>query len=135
MNRHYDGKWTHIGQPAFDAYLTSLIQQAIDILGSTGARVIITSEPYNRRGEQPDGSLYPEDDPARVDRWNALVKQVLAHEPEVRMLDLNKKLAPAGAFTWNVDGVEVRSDGVHISESGVRWLAPWFTGELRKFRP
>ncbi len=38
------------------------------MLSSTGARVIIASEPYNRRGEQPDGSLNPEDDPARVDR-------------------------------------------------------------------
>jgi peptidoglycan/LPS O-acetylase OafA/YrhL len=135
MNRKHGGKWTHIGEPAFDVYLASLIEQAIQVLGSTGARVIIASEPYNRRGEQPDGSLYPEDDPARVDRWNVLVKQVLAHQPEVRMLDLNKKLAPGGSFTWNVDGVEVRSDGVHISESGARWLAPWFTGELQKFRP
>ncbi|MDT4891246.1 MAG: hypothetical protein QOE97_281 [Pseudonocardiales bacterium] len=135
MNRQHAGRWTHIGEPAFDQYLTSLIQQAVDILGSTGARVIIASEPYNRRGEQPDGSLYPEDDPVRVDRWNALVTQVLVHRPDVRLLDLNKKLAPAGSFAWDVDGVEVRSDGVHLSESGVRWLAPWFTSQLQKFRP
>jgi hypothetical protein len=135
MDRVHDGQWTHIGTPGFDTYLASEVQTAIDVLGSTGARVIVATEPYNRRGEQPDGSLYPEDDPGRVDRWNAVVAAVLARNPSVATLDLNRELAPDGHFTWDVDGVQVRSDGVHLSVDGVHWLAPWLASELEKDRP
>ncbi|HJQ43528.1 MAG TPA: acyltransferase family protein [Jatrophihabitantaceae bacterium] len=134
MNRQYNGTWMHIGEPEFDAYLASLVREAVNVLGSTGARVIVASEPYNRRGEQPDGSLYPEDDPTRVDRWNAIVRDQLHAMPDVVLMDLNKELGPNGAFTWDVDGVQVRSDGVHLSPQGVAWLAPWFTDELRRSR-
>ena len=36
------------------------------------AAVVLATEPYNRRWEQLDGSLYPEDEPQRVTAWNAL---------------------------------------------------------------
>ena len=68
-----EGRWTHIGEPGYDAYLRGELNRALDVLGSTGARIVVTTEPYNRRAEKPDGSLYPEDDPDRVDEWNALV--------------------------------------------------------------
>ncbi|MCQ8210859.1 hypothetical protein NPS74_24560, partial [Cutibacterium acnes subsp. acnes] len=67
-----EGRWTHIGESGYDAYLRSELNRALDILGSTGARVVVTTEPYNRRAEKPDGSLYPEDQPKRVERWNTL---------------------------------------------------------------
>jgi hypothetical protein len=134
MDRTYNGSWTHIGEAAFDTYLTSLLHEAISVLGSSGARIIVASEPYNRRGEQPNGSLYPEDNPARVDRWNQIVREQLAATPEVKMLDLGATLCPNGSYTWSVDGVQVRSDGVHLSPDGVAWLAPWFADQLRKAR-
>jgi hypothetical protein len=74
MDRLHDGQWTHIGDPSFDAYLSGQLQQAFTVLGATGARLVVATEPYNRRGEQPDGSLYPEDQPDRVTRWNALLR-------------------------------------------------------------
>ena len=94
----------------------------------------MATEPYNRRGEQPDGTLYPEDDPARVDDWNGIVANTLAAHPSVAKLDLNKKLCPDGQFTWSVDGVQVRSDGVHLSQAGVTWLAPWLADQLQQAR-
>jgi lysophospholipase L1-like esterase len=103
----------------------------VSVLGSTGAKVVIATEPYNRRGEQPDGSLYPEDDPSRVDRWNQLVAAEIVAAPTVSQLDLNQKLCPDGQFTWDVDGVQVRSDGVHLSTDGVHWLAPWLAAQLQ----
>ena len=78
VDRVNEGLWTHVGDPAFDAYIGGELRRAIDILGSTGAHVVVTTTPYNRRGEQPDGSLYPEDEPDRVDEWNALLRRVVA---------------------------------------------------------
>jgi hypothetical protein len=131
MDRVYQGSWTHVGAAAFDAHLAAELDQAVSVLTSTGAHLVLSNEPYNRRGEQPDGSLYAEDEPARVDAWNRLVAAELARRPGVHLLDLNKKLCPGGTFTWDVDGIQIRSDGVHFTPQGVRWLTPWLVRALR----
>lgn len=125
VDRVNEGRWTHIGDPTFDGYLAAELRRALDVLGSTGARVVVTTVPYSRYGEKSDGSLYPEDQPKRVDLWNTLLRRVVARHPEVAVLDLNKKLCPTGVYTAKVDGIKVRSDGVHLTREGVAWLTPW----------
>jgi peptidoglycan/LPS O-acetylase OafA/YrhL len=132
VDRVNEGKWTHIGDPAFDSYITGELRRAVDILSFSGAPVTVTNLPYSRRGERPDGSLYPEDDPHRVDEWNTLLGKTIKTRPDVRMLDLKKKLCPQGVYTAKVDGLQVRSDGVHLTEDGVQWLTPWLEQSLRK---
>jgi peptidoglycan/LPS O-acetylase OafA/YrhL len=131
VDRVNEGDWTHIGDDAYDAYLRGELQRALDILTSTGARVVVTTEPYNRRGERADGSLYPEDQPARADRWNTLLRSVIGKRPDVTVLDLNEKLCPNGYYTTKVDGIKMRSDGVHPTPEAVKWLTPWLTDALR----
>jgi hypothetical protein len=130
MDHYYQGRWQHLGDPAYDLHLAALLSKAITLLGSTGARVVVATEQYNRGGEQPDGSLYPEDNPIRVTVWNRLLRAVVAAHPGTQVLDLNRKLCPDGAFTWTVDGVQVRRDGIHLTPQGVQWLAPWLVREL-----
>ncbi len=131
VDRMNEGSWTHIGEPAYDAYLRGELGRALDILGSTGARVVVTTEPYNRRAEKPDGSLYPEDKPERVDRWNSLLRSEIKQRRNVTLLDLNKKMCPNGYYTTKVDGIKMRSDGVHPTPEAVEWLTPWLTDALR----
>ncbi|MBV9514870.1 MAG: hypothetical protein JO280_12660, partial [Mycobacteriaceae bacterium] len=97
----------------------------------TGARLVVTTEPYNRRSEKPDGSLYPEDQPDRIDNWNALVRSAVAQYPNARVLDLNSKLGPGGAYATKLDGIKMRSDGVHPTADAVRWLTPWLLQSLQ----
>jgi peptidoglycan/LPS O-acetylase OafA/YrhL len=130
IDRVHDGRWTHVGDPPFDAYLTGELRHAIEVLGSTGARVIVTTEPYNRRAEKPDGSLYPEDQPDRIDDWNTLLRNVVAQYHNAGVLDLNKKLGPWGGYTTKVDGIKMRSDGVHPTAEAVKWLTPWLLQAL-----
>jgi hypothetical protein len=132
VDRMNEGRWTHIGTPGYDAYLRGEFGRALDILGSTGARIVVTTEPYNRRGEQPDGSLYPEDDPGRADDWNALLRRVIGQRPNITLLDLNKKLAPNGVYTSKINGVKVRIDGVHPTPDAVKWMTPWLTDALTR---
>lgn len=131
VDRVNEGRWTHIGEPAFDAYLAGELRRAVDILSASGAPLTVANLPYSRRGERPDGSLYPEDQPDRVNQWNALLRRTIAQRAGVGMLDLNKKLCPEGAYTAKVDGIQVRSDGVHLTAEGVRWLTPWLEESLR----
>jgi len=130
VDRVYGGRWTSVGDPAFDAYLAGELRQALTVLGSTGARVVVTTEPYNRRAEKPDGSLYPEDQPDRIEHWNELLRNVVAQFPNARVLDLNKKLGPGGYYTTRVDGIKMRSDGVHPTAAAVKWLTPWLLAGL-----
>ncbi|GFG71323.1 acyltransferase [Mycolicibacter senuensis] len=130
VDRVNEGQWTHIGDPTFDAYLTAEWRRALDVLESAGSRVVVTTVPYSRYGERSDGSLWPEDDPKRVDRWNALLRRVVAGRDAVTVVDLNKKLGPGGAYTAKVDGIKVRSDGIHLTPEGVKWLLPWLEESL-----
>ncbi|MGD9619719.1 MAG: acyltransferase family protein [Mycolicibacterium sp.] len=130
VDRMHDGRWTHIGEPRYDAYLRRELNRALDILGSTGARIVVTTEPYNRRAERADGSLYPEDQPGRVDRWNLMLRSVVAERDNASVLDLNRKLNPNGAYTTRVDGIRMRSDGVHPTPEAVEWLTPWLVEAL-----
>ena len=57
----------------------------------------------------------------------------LAAQPAVAKLDLNKQLCPDGKFTWNVDGLWIRSDGLHFTPAGVqKVIAPWLLPQLAR---
>lgn len=131
VDRVNEGKWTHIGEPTFDGYLNAELERALNIASSTGVRVVVATVPYSRGGEKPDGRLYPEDQPDRVNLWNTMLRNTVNHHPNVQILDLNKKLCPDGVYTAKVDGIKVRSDGVHLTPEGVKWLTPWLEESLR----
>ena len=126
VDRQYQGRWQHLGDPAFDAYETAQLERAVAILSSVGAKVALFTSPYFRTGEQPNGAPWPQDDPARVDRFNRLVDQVAAHHPGVvSVVPLNRFLDPSGHFTWTLDGQVARQgDGVHTTLAGGSYLAP-----------
>jgi peptidoglycan/LPS O-acetylase OafA/YrhL len=131
MDRQVEGQWGHVGQPDFDAYLRTELELAIRTAGAHGARVVLATEPYNRRGERLDGSLFPEDEPERVTAWNALLRDVAADHRRVQVVELGKRLSPDDEFTWTAGGMQVRTDGVHLTLSGVqRWIAPWLVPQL-----
>ena len=131
VDRTWHGRWMHIGNDAYDTYLKGELQRALDILSSTGARVVVTTAPYNRRGERSDGTLYPEDQPGRVQAWNTMLRSVAAQRPNVSVLDFNAKLNPDGKYTAKINGVRTRSDGVHPTSEAVQWLTPWLLDSLK----
>jgi peptidoglycan/LPS O-acetylase OafA/YrhL len=129
MDRMYDGRWTHVGDRAYDDYLTGQLRQAVAVLSSTGARVVLLTAPYYRRGEQPDGEPWAEDQPERVDRWNALLRAAAA-PTGATVVDLDHRTGPHGHYQEVVDGARLRYDGVHFQQSGVRALGPWLLPRL-----
>jgi peptidoglycan/LPS O-acetylase OafA/YrhL len=131
MDRMHNGKWTHLGDPSFDNHVRGELERAVSIAASGGARVVLATAPYNRRGERPDGRLWPEDEPDRIDRWNAILREVATEHPDtVQLIELGARLCPEGRFTKTVDDIAVRSDGVHFTPQGAHWLAPWLLPQL-----
>jgi peptidoglycan/LPS O-acetylase OafA/YrhL len=131
MDRLHDGQWMHLGDAAYDAYVDAQLDRAITLMSAGGARVALLTAPYYKRGERPDGGRFPEDDPARVDRFNEILRAVAARHDGVRVIDLHTALAPEGKFTKRINGTLVRYDGVHISGGGARLLTPWLMPELK----
>jgi hypothetical protein len=126
VNRLFDGRWTHIGDPAYDSYLRGQMQEAVRVLTAQGGKVVFLTSPYYFTGEQPDGQGWPEDDPARVDQLNQMFRQVAAaNRGRVTVIDVNKLADPDGHFQTFIDGVSVRYiDGIHWTYEGDCWLAP-----------
>ena len=93
---------------------------------------MLLTAPYTHRSERPDGSLYDEDQPSRVNAWNRLLYESAARRPhDVSVVDLNGRVCPDGKFTWNVGDLPIRSDGLHFTPVGVqRWIAPWLLPKL-----
>jgi hypothetical protein len=132
LDRRLKGQWRHVGEPEYDAYLRTELNRMIRLLTVDGARVVLATAPYNHRYERRDGSSYPEDDPTRMDAWNRMLEDTARADPDrIRVIDLAARLCPEGRYTRDVDGVRVRSDGLHLTAGGVRdWVAPWLLPRL-----
>ena len=107
--------------------MKSSLDQAVQVGSSGGAYVVLLTAPCFDSGEQPNGTPWPEDDPARLARYNQLVRQVAAEHPAtVQVEDLGAMMCPGGVYTTTRDGVQLRDgDGVHIvpTPAAGRWLA------------
>jgi peptidoglycan/LPS O-acetylase OafA/YrhL len=133
MDRRLGGRYQHVGDPDFDAYLTTELDIAWTVAAERGARVVMLTAPYTRRAERPDGGVWDEDTPQRVDAWNRLLATAAAtHPARPVVLDLRSVVCPDGHYTSTVDGLRVRSDGLHFTPEGVREvIAPWLLPRLR----
>ena len=122
---------TNILSRAFAAQEKSAVSHAVAVLGSTGAPVVLLTAPYYHQQEQADGTPWPEDAPVRVDRYNAILRDVAAMSGgHVVVADLGAELDPGGKYRQSVSGVDVRfADGIHVTQAGAELIAPWLLTE------
>jgi len=128
-DRVYKGRTTNILSPLFAAYVKSELERSVRIATANGALMVLMTAPCFNHGEQADGSPWPEDNPARVDVYNTLLRQVASQHPNsVFVQDLHSFTCPAGRYTETLHGVTVRQpDGVHFAVGkgvGGDYLAP-----------
>ena len=130
MDRVFEGRWTGVGDDAFHRYLAGEFDRAISVARSTGATVLVATTPYYRRGEAPGGGKWPEDVPARVDLVNRLLRQA-ASRNGVGVVDFGGMLSPGGALAMEIDGVRIRTDGVHVAVEAGPWISPRLLPAIR----
>jgi hypothetical protein len=138
MDRVHNGRWMQMGDAEYDAYLVSELEAGLPIWTAGGARVALCTVPYYHRDQpKPPNGAWPEDDPARVNRENALFREFAGRHPDsVSVVDLGGRLSPDGHYTRVVDGVTVRAkDGVHLAPDVGRWAAPWMLPEINRMVP
>ena len=133
VDRYWGGKWTTVGQRAFDAHLRAELAQIVTICSQRGAKVAFLTLPYVQQTTvQPDGQPWDMNLASRTDAYNADVASVVAANPsKAALVGLNALLDPSGRYTSYVDGVRVRnSDDEHISKAGGEWLRPKLLPEI-----
>ena len=126
LDRQLDGKWTNILEPEYAEYVRSELETAVTLAEESGREVVLLTAPlfralsFNR----------PEDDPARVDRFNACSRRSRPTTTAGRVIDLGSRASPDGTYTADVDGVRVRDDGVHYSPEGAVWAVDWLLPQI-----
>jgi hypothetical protein len=137
FDQEVGGQWQNLGQPAFDSYLANRYRQAVDVLGSRVASVVLLSTPYYDSGDSPAGTPWPENDPARVALDNRTMREVATGTPvgvdgnRVYVFDLNAVVSPHHGFSPTVNQINVRcTDGVHFTRSGGIFVGQLLAPEL-----
>ncbi len=135
-DRIIDGRWTRIGEPAWDDRYEGELGQAIRILSSRGAHVAVLTLPYiTQTTEAPDGTPWDINQPRRTDQYNAVVRRTVARYSKVAsVVDLNRLLDPHGTYAATIEGIPVRDDDdEHISLYGGMLLRPRILPQLVQF--
>jgi peptidoglycan/LPS O-acetylase OafA/YrhL len=137
FDQEVGGQWQNLGQPGFDEYVANRFRQAVAVLGSKGASVVLMTTPFFDSGVSPSGAPWPEDAPARATLDNATIRAVASTAPpgtdgsRVFVFDLNALVSPDGKFSPTVGQVNVRcNDGVHFTRSGGIFVGEQLAPEL-----
>jgi hypothetical protein len=90
--------------------------------------------PCLKAAESANGQPYPEDDPARVARFNQLLTAAQRRHPtQSRVVDLNAVVCPGGNYTQTLQGVTIRTtDGVHFPLARITPVADRLLPQLRQ---
>jgi peptidoglycan/LPS O-acetylase OafA/YrhL len=109
-----DPVWRSLGDPVYDAALKTDLLQATDVLSSQGALVIwLNCAQFGDADDsQFNADVLRSHQPARVDRLNQLIAQVVAARPATaRLVDL------AGWMSSQVQDTTLRADGEHYDRN------------------
>jgi peptidoglycan/LPS O-acetylase OafA/YrhL len=126
-------EWVGPGDPEYDDYLRNEVEAMVDLLLDEGVYVLWLTAPHldvGRLQEPPPETPYPESDPARVDRFNEIVREVVNAREGAVALELGEYLSqlPGGEMDATYPGTDgseqlLRPDGVHFEIDSATWLA------------
>jgi hypothetical protein len=132
LDHKVEGRILRFGTPEWADSVRAALDEGVRIAGSTGAPVAIMTVPCMQ--ESPD-ALYPtqaRNDPNRVAALNLLLTAVAQQHPGTTLIDYQGFLCPGGQYTPKLDGIEMRFDGVHLSEAGAKVTWNWLVPQLRE---
>ena len=119
--------WTSILKNDLATAEKKAVQQAVGALKGTGATIVLTTAPYYSVPEAPNGQPWPESDPARVKRYNEIIREVAAaNSPQVKVLDVHGFVNPTGTVTQQINGTNIwMADGIHLNPDGAWIVSSW----------
>jgi hypothetical protein len=122
-----NGSWTAPCEPAYDTVLERELREQVELLGSKGAHVVVTTAAYT---ELPFKSpLWFKHN----DCQNAIFRRVATSTPRTVLVDLFSWLCPTLGQDCNnhIAGITLRPDGVHFRDASARILATWLIAQAQ----
>jgi peptidoglycan/LPS O-acetylase OafA/YrhL len=111
----------------FDSLYRQSLRNEVARLGAHGARVIITTEAYDR------GSNAKGNEDRAVDCDNHIRREVAA-ETHTQVIDLFDYICPGGRCRVTQNGVTLRPDGLHYEGPGGAIVARWMIDQVGRAR-
>jgi peptidoglycan/LPS O-acetylase OafA/YrhL len=119
-----NGTVVHLGQRWFDQYVQGQIDHFVNVLSSTGIKVVLLTVPYTNPPPNSDGSPAPAASPARHRMINSMIANAASGRPNVTVVDIDKEISPGGHYQAKVNGQVCRFDGIHFSLFCSKLLQP-----------
>jgi peptidoglycan/LPS O-acetylase OafA/YrhL len=116
----------HLGDPDFDDFVRSELDDVTEVLSRQGARVVWLDLPDAGLAayESTLDGITPEEFASRRARWNELLAELpLRHEGTVGVVEISEWLDARR------DDTDVREDGMHLTPEGARRLADEFLAD------
>src|SRR4029078_9452561 len=122
-----DGHWTAPCEAAYDGVLETELRDQVRVLGSQGARAVLTPAASARLPFKSPQWFH------RNDCQNAIFRRVAASEPHTVMADLFAWICPTldAYCATHINGVTLRPDGVHFREDSAQILAAWLIAQAQ----
>jgi hypothetical protein len=132
FDREVGGKQLKAGSPEMEAALTAALDRVRETVTADGAKFVILTTPCFSPEKRILGEFGEVDrtDPARVQFLNGVWRRYGDAHPDVTVVDLDARVCPGGKFAQSIDGVKMRTDGVHFTEGGSRQIWQWLEPEL-----
>ncbi len=121
-DRVLDGALRGPCDPQFGSRFGEHLRHAIDVLGSQGAMVALTTLAPDQTESRPTA-------PEETACLNAAVRAA-AEDRGAELLDLAAFVCPDGSCATQRDGVLVRPDGLHFNSKGDPWVGRWLWEQL-----
>lgn len=130
LDREVGGQLLRAGTPEYGAYLEAQLTTAFNIVTENKTPVVLLTTPCYRETEAKLGGPDSDrNDPVRGQWFNQILQKVAKRYGSlVQPIDFGAYLCPGGEPREQINGVNMRYDGVHFSAEGStevwRWLAP-----------
>jgi peptidoglycan/LPS O-acetylase OafA/YrhL len=124
-----DSTWRSMGDPVYDAYLRAEMTKYADLATSWGSTVVWLTYPHIEAGAGgAKAGPFPENDPVRIDRLNAMIREVAVGRPRLVVLDLAAHMASMPGGEVNLAD---RPDGIHWTPQSSLAIAPWLSQSIQ----
>jgi peptidoglycan/LPS O-acetylase OafA/YrhL len=128
LERQFDDGWRRPCDPKYDAWFQASVEAQLRAVKAAGARVWITLAPYNRHA-----SVTPElreQTDRQTDCLNRIYWSSTRDVGGVAVIDLHGLVCPSAKCTTQVNGIELRPDGLHFQGPGADVIAHWLVLQL-----
>lgn len=121
-----DGQWIGACDGAYRSLLRTRFEQVVTDAGASGAPVYVVNAPRSTNTFRQDDTW------ERTACTNQVMEEVAAATPGASVIDLDGWVCPDGTCRDRVDGVPLRSDGVHFQGPGGAVASGWVFDEVAR---